>query len=89
MSIFRRRPRLPAGARPPLASTVRAFAANTFDMHMGIQPCDPGALADEDGDGFSRPTNAGCPQPAAIDRSTSLRTPRARMSLAMAMRRDR
>jgi hypothetical protein len=57
---------LRAPHRPPLPSTVRAFAANTFDMHIGLQPCDPGGLEDDDGDGFSRPTNAGCPQPATI-----------------------
>ncbi len=49
--------------RPPLASTVRTFAGNTFDLHQGMVPYDPSCLVDRDGTGFTAPTNAGCPQP--------------------------
>lgn len=52
--------------RPPIPSTIRAFAAITFDLHLGMAPNDPSGLEDEDHDGFSRPTNAGCPQPASV-----------------------
>lgn len=57
---------LRAANRAPIASTVRAFAVNTFDLHMGVQPYDPACLEDDDEDGWSRPTNAGCPQPATM-----------------------
>lgn len=57
---------LRAPNRAPIASTVRAFAVNTFDLHMGVQPYDPACLEDDDQDGWSRPTNAGCPQPATM-----------------------
>ncbi|MGI8601637.1 MAG: di-heme oxidoredictase family protein [Verrucomicrobiales bacterium] len=49
--------------RPPLASTLRTFASNTYDLHLGLQAFDPTCLDDPDGDGFSRPSNAGCEQP--------------------------
>lgn len=49
--------------RPPIPSTLRAFTASTFDIHQGMQPYDPTTLNDPDGDGFSAPSNAGCPQP--------------------------
>ncbi len=56
---------LRAPNRPPIASTIRAFASTTFDIHMGMPPNDPTGLEDTDGDGFSKPSNAGCPQPAS------------------------
>ena len=49
--------------RPPLPSTLRAFIATTLDTHMGLQPCDATTLQDDDGDGFSRVSNAGVRQP--------------------------
>ena len=49
--------------KTPIASTLRAFNAQAFDIHMGIQPCDATTLEDDDGDGFSRISNAGVLQP--------------------------
>ena len=48
--------------RPPIATTVRAFAAQAFDIHSGLQGYDPTVLDDLDGDGFSRVSNAGALQ---------------------------
>jgi hypothetical protein len=48
--------------RPPLPGTVRAFAANAFDIHLGLQAYDPTALADDDGDDFAGISNAGALQ---------------------------
>lgn len=49
--------------KTPIASTLRAFNAQAFDIHMGIQPCDATTLDDPDGDGFSQISNAGVLQP--------------------------
>ncbi len=49
--------------RPPIASTLRAFAANTFDLHMGMPAYDPTTLEDADGDGIAHVSNAGRRQP--------------------------
>jgi hypothetical protein len=48
--------------RPPVATTLRAFTATAFDMHMGLQPFDPTTLNERDGDGWSQVSNAGCLQ---------------------------
>ena len=48
--------------RPPVATTVRAFAAQAYDIHSGLQAYDPTILEDPDGDGFSKVSNAGALQ---------------------------
>ena len=48
--------------RPPVPPTLRAFIANPFDIHMGLQPFDPTTLTDPDGDGFAQISNAGALQ---------------------------
>ena len=48
--------------RPPVPPTLRAFIANPFDIHMGLQPFDPTTLNDSDGDGFAQVSNAGALQ---------------------------
>ncbi len=61
--------------RPPVATTLRAFAAQAFDMHSGLQAYDPTTLDDPDGDGFSRVSNAGalqCVTAAGRDRGAVL-----------------
>ncbi len=61
--------------RPPIATTVRAFAAQAFDIHSGLQGYDPTVLDDLDGDGFSRVSNAGalqCLTAAGRDRGAVL-----------------
>ena len=48
--------------RPPVSTTLRAFTATPFDIHSGLQACDPTTLDDPDGDGFARVSNAGAQQ---------------------------
>jgi hypothetical protein len=48
--------------RPPVSTTLRAFTATAFDIHMGLQPFDPTTLNDRDGTGWSQVSNAGCLQ---------------------------
>jgi hypothetical protein len=48
--------------RPPVSPTLRAFTATPFDIHSGLQACDPTTLDDPDGDGFARVSNAGAQQ---------------------------
>ncbi len=48
--------------RPPIATTLRAFAAQAYDIHSGLQAYDPTILDDLDGDGFSKVSNAGALQ---------------------------
>jgi hypothetical protein len=48
--------------RPPVSTTLRSFIATPFDIHSGLQPCDPTTLADRDGTGFSQVSNAGAQQ---------------------------
>jgi hypothetical protein len=48
--------------RPPVSTTLRAFTATPFDMHMGLQPFDPTTLNERDGSGLSQVSNAGAQQ---------------------------
>ncbi len=48
--------------RPPVSTTLRSFIATPFDIHSGLQACDPTTLNDPDGDGFAQASNAGCLQ---------------------------
>ncbi len=48
--------------RPPVSTTLRSFIATPFDIHSGLQACDPTTLDDPDGDGFAQLSNAGCLQ---------------------------
>jgi mono/diheme cytochrome c family protein len=48
--------------RPPVSPTLRSFIATPFDIHSGLQPCDPTTLNDPDGDGWSQVSNAGALQ---------------------------
>src|SRR5262249_22210354 len=48
--------------RPPVATTIRAFTATAFDIHMGLQPFDPTTLNEFDSGGWSQVSNAGCLQ---------------------------
>lgn len=54
--------RMRVSNRPPLAGTLRGFTAGAFDMHHGLQAYDPTTLADDDRDGISATSNAGCIQ---------------------------
>ncbi|MBA4063465.1 MAG: hypothetical protein C0501_07085 [Isosphaera sp.] len=60
--------------RPPVSPTIRAFTATPFDIHSGLQACDPTTLDDPDGDGFARVSNAGalqCVTAAGKDRGAA------------------
>ena len=46
----------------PTASTLRATAASSFDLHLGLQAVDPGQTEDPDADGLSTVTLAGARQ---------------------------
>jgi hypothetical protein len=48
-------------ARTPITSTLRAFSAQAFDMHAGMQAHDP-TLDEETGPGLARVSLAGSPQ---------------------------
>jgi hypothetical protein len=48
--------------RPPVSTTLRSFIATPFDIHSGLQACDPTTLDDPDGDGFAQVSNPGCLQ---------------------------
>ena len=48
--------------KPPISPTIRAFCANPFDLHLGLQAYDPTTLNDANGDGLSRVSNAGALQ---------------------------
>lgn len=48
--------------RPPVSTTLRSFIATPFDIHSGLQACDPTTLNDPDGDGWSQVSNPGCLQ---------------------------
>ena len=58
--------RLRAPRRPPLPTTLRAFAAATFDTHLGMPAYDPTTLNDPDGDGYGEVSNAGALQCVAM-----------------------
>lgn len=49
--------------RPPLSTTLRAFSATPFDMHAGLQACDPTTFRDDHGNGWlARVSNPGAQQ---------------------------
>jgi hypothetical protein len=48
--------------RPPVSTTIRAFSAVPFDIHMGLQACDPTTLTSSHGDGLAQVSNAGAQQ---------------------------
>jgi hypothetical protein len=48
--------------RPPVSTTLRAFTATPFDIHSGLQACDPTTLTSPRGDGLSLVSNAGAQQ---------------------------
>jgi hypothetical protein len=48
--------------RPPLSTTIRAFSATPFDIHMGLQPCDPTTFTSPNRDGLALVSNAGAQQ---------------------------
>lgn len=48
--------------RPPVSTTLRSFTATPFDIHSGLQACDPTTFHDPDGDGWSQVSNCGCLQ---------------------------
>lgn len=49
-------------ARLPIASTLRAFTAQPWDIHSGLQAHDPTCLVEPNGDGLARVSLAGAPQ---------------------------
>jgi hypothetical protein len=49
-------------ARVPLASTLRAFIGQPWDIHSGLQAHDPTCLDEPRGDGLARVSLAGAPQ---------------------------
>ncbi len=52
-----------APGRPPLSTTLRAFSATPFDIHAGLQACDPTTFRDDFGNGWQgRVSNAGAQQ---------------------------
>jgi hypothetical protein len=48
--------------RPPVSTTLRAFTATPFDIHAGLQACDPTTFTSRRGDGLSLVSNAGAQQ---------------------------
>jgi hypothetical protein len=48
--------------RPPISTTLRSFSATPFDIHSGLQACDPTTLISAYGDGLARVSNAGAQQ---------------------------
>jgi Di-haem oxidoreductase, putative peroxidase len=53
---------LRVSSRPPLSGTLRAFSAGAFDIHQGLQSCDPTMLNEVGRTGVSQVSNAGCVQ---------------------------
>jgi di-heme oxidoreductase (putative peroxidase) len=49
-------------ARVPIASTLRAFTSQPWDIHSGLQAHDPTTLVEPNGDGLARVSLAGAPQ---------------------------
>jgi hypothetical protein len=47
--------------RPPVSTTIRSFTATPFDIHSGLQACDPTTLT-TDGSLLARVSNAGAQQ---------------------------
>jgi hypothetical protein len=63
-------------ARVPIASTLRAFTAQPWDIHSGLQAHDPTCLVEPRGDGLAAVSLAGAPQwvtGASRDRGQRLR----------------
>jgi hypothetical protein len=49
--------------RPPVSTTIRAFTATPFDIHAGLQACDPTTFTpSRAGDGTAQVSNAGAQQ---------------------------
>jgi cytochrome c553 len=48
--------------RPPVSTTLRSFSATPFDIHAGLQPCDPTTHTSPLGDGLALVSNAGAQQ---------------------------
>ncbi|HMC90561.1 MAG TPA: di-heme oxidoredictase family protein, partial [Gemmataceae bacterium] len=48
--------------RPPVSTTLRAFTATPFDIHAGLQACDPTTFTSLRGDGLGLISNAGAQQ---------------------------
>jgi len=62
-----------APLRPPVSTTLRAFTATPFDIHAGLQACDPTTFTSRHGDGLGQVSNAGAQQfvtDAGKDRGT-------------------
>ncbi|MBM4068849.1 MAG: hypothetical protein FJ271_07875 [Planctomycetes bacterium] len=48
--------------RPPVSTTIRAFTATPFDIHSGLQACDPTTLTSPKENGLALVSNAGAQQ---------------------------
>jgi hypothetical protein len=48
--------------RPPVPTTLRAFTATPFDIHSGLQACDPTTFTSRYGDGLGLVSNPGAQQ---------------------------
>jgi hypothetical protein len=48
--------------RPPVSTTLRSFIATPFDIHAGMQACDPTTFTCPDGSCLARVSNAGAQQ---------------------------
>jgi hypothetical protein len=51
-----------APRRPPVSTTLRAFTATPFDIHAGLQACDPTTFTSPLGNGLGLVSNAGAQQ---------------------------
>jgi hypothetical protein len=51
-----------APLRPPISTTLRAFTATPFDIHAGLQACDPTTFTCPNGDCLGLVSNAGAQQ---------------------------
>ncbi len=51
-----------APLRPPVSTTLRAFTATPFDIHAGLQACDPTTFTCPHEDGLGKMSNAGAQQ---------------------------
>ena len=49
-------------AKRPIRSTLRAFSAEAFDNHAGLQACDPTMNEEPNADGLAKVSLAGAPQ---------------------------
>jgi hypothetical protein len=48
--------------RPPVSTTLRSFTATPFDIHQGLQACDPTTFTSPKGNGLALVSNAGAQQ---------------------------